>query len=288
MKLGLRYLNQAGCSAPSFMAEIASAAEEAGFESLWVSDHVVVPTAVGSECDAAAFARRISGHVDGRVYLDPFACLAHLAAATRTINLATAVIVLPLRHPLLVAKAAATVDFLSEGRFMLGIGAGWLREEFAALGVDFAQRFRVMDEHVDAIRSSWELEPSEFSGEYSRWSDVAALPRPPHRRIRLIVGGEGPASARRAMAYGDGYFPTGGQAQLRIDQLRHGLERTNRDPEAVEVTLGATSAPLPTAGSGCHRIVLPVRRDTDAGPFTVRRPEDVESVHNRVAELVGD
>lgn len=175
--------------------KIAASAQELGFESMWVSDHVVIPD---------------SHQGFGNVFYDPFITLAYVAAHTCDIRLGTSVIVLPYRNPAVLAKMISTLDKLSEGRVILGIGAGWLQKEFEALGVEFDQRGEMTDEYLEILKVLWtETDPS-FRGKYLEFSDIKFLPKPhqkPHPPI--WVGGGSRKSIERAVIYGDGWHPVG-------------------------------------------------------------------------------
>jgi probable F420-dependent oxidoreductase len=178
----------------------AAALERAGFDSLWVSDHIVMPRTIASRYPFAA---------DGRAtwptdtpYLDALIALALAAAVTTRVRLGTAALVLPQRNPVLVAKQAASIDVASGGRLELGIGAGWLAEEFEALDVPFARRGARMDEWISILRACWTGTPPAFTGEfYSLPEGVLCLPAPAHE-IPLLVGGHSAVAMRRARRVG--------------------------------------------------------------------------------------
>lgn len=216
---------------PPDIVEIARAAERAGFSYVACCDHVAVP-------------RRLASAM-GTVWYDPVATLAYLAAATARVRLLSHVAVVGLRHPLLTAKQYATLDHLSGGRLLLGVGAGHVPEEFEALGVDFRQRGAVLDESIDALRTA--LGPDEFPehhGKLHDFQDLGQRPRPAQPRVPLWVGGSSPAAVRRAALKGDGWLPQGDPrerlpAQIeRIRRLR--AEHSLRAP----FVLGAIAEPL--------------------------------------------
>jgi probable F420-dependent oxidoreductase len=181
---------------PQDLAEVARAAERAGFGYLATCDHVAIP-------------RRLAGPMS-TVWYDPVATLAFLAAVTERVRLLSHVAVLGLRHPLLSAKQYATVDHLSGGRLVLGVGAGHVQEEFEVLGADFERRGAVLDETIDALRAA--LGPDEypeFQGELFAFRDLGQRPRPVQERIPVWVGGSSRAAVRRAAVRGDGWLPQG-------------------------------------------------------------------------------
>ncbi|WP_329197318.1 MULTISPECIES: LLM class F420-dependent oxidoreductase [unclassified Streptomyces] len=178
------------------LAEVARAADRAGFGYLATCDHVAVP-------------RRLAGPM-GTVWYDPVATLAYLAGITEHVRLLSHVAIVGLRHPLVTAKQYATLDHLSGGRLILGVGAGHVAEEFEVLGVDFGRRGAVLDETLDALRAALGPEEyPEFEGGRFSFKDLGQLPRPTQARIPVWVGGSSPAAVRRAAVRGDGWLPQG-------------------------------------------------------------------------------
>ncbi|WP_331448134.1 LLM class F420-dependent oxidoreductase [Streptomyces xanthochromogenes] len=181
---------------PEDLAEIARAADRAGFAYLASCDHVGVP-------------RRLAGPMS-TIWYDPVATLSFLAGITDRVLLMSHVAVVGLRHPLVTAKQYATLDHLSGGRLILGVGAGHVREEFEAVGADFERRGPVLDETIDALRAA--LGPEEypsFRGERFAFEGLGQRPRPAQRRVPIWVGGSSPAAVRRAALRGDGWLPQG-------------------------------------------------------------------------------
>ncbi|WP_447039127.1 LLM class F420-dependent oxidoreductase [Streptomyces sp. DSM 118878] len=195
---------------PEDLAEVARTADRTGFAYLAVCDHVAIP-------------HRLAGAMS-TVWYDPVATLSYLAGITRHVRLMSHVAIVGLRHPLVTAKQYATLDHLSRGRLILGVGAGHVREEFEALGVDFDRRGPVLDETVDALRAA--LGPDEYPthhGERFHFEGLGQLPRPAQRRVPLWVGGSSPAAIRRAATRGDGWLPQGdprGELPAQIERLR--------------------------------------------------------------------
>ncbi|MEU9720435.1 TIGR03619 family F420-dependent LLM class oxidoreductase [Streptomyces sp. NPDC047976] len=178
------------------LAEVARAADRAGFGYVATCDHVAIP-------------RRLAGPM-GTVWYDPVATLAFLAGITERVRLLSHVAIVGLRHPLLTAKQYATLDHLSGGRLVLGVGAGHVQEEFEVLGADFERRGAVLDESLDALRAALGPEEfPEFEGERFSFRDLGQLPRPAQERIPVWVGGSSPAAVRRAAVRGDGWLPQG-------------------------------------------------------------------------------
>lgn len=216
---------------PKDLAEIARAADRAGFAYVATCDHVAIP-------------RRLAPAM-GTVWYDPVATLAYLAGVTERVRLLSHVAVVGLRHPLLTAKQYATLDNLSGGRLILGVGAGHVREEFEALGVDFDRRGAVLDECVDALRAA--LGPDEFPSHHGKSYDFEGLgqrPRPAQDRVPVWVGGSSPAAVRRAAVRGDGWLPQGDPR----DRLPAQIARLRRLREEAGVTaplaVGAITEPL--------------------------------------------
>ncbi|MFI6008311.1 TIGR03619 family F420-dependent LLM class oxidoreductase [Streptomyces sp. NPDC051243] len=181
---------------PDDLVAVARAADRAGFAYLASCDHVAIPRRLASAMST--------------VWYDPVATLAFLAAATGRIRLLSHVAVVGLRHPLLIAKQYATLDHLGGGRLILGVGAGHVREEFEALGVDFERRGAVLDESIDALRAA--LGPDEFPEHHGKlydFADLGQLPRPAQEHVPLWVGGSSPAAVRRAALKADGWLPQG-------------------------------------------------------------------------------
>ncbi|MFJ9812675.1 TIGR03619 family F420-dependent LLM class oxidoreductase [Streptomyces sp. NPDC101158] len=216
---------------PADLLAVARAAEAHGFDYIASCDHVAIP-------------RRLAGAMS-TVWYDPVATLAYLAAATERVRLLSHVAVVGLRHPLVTAKAYATLDHLSGGRLVLGVGAGHVREEFEAVGADFAGRGGVLDETIDALRAA--LGPEEFpehSGERFSFRDLGQRPRPAQQRVPVWVGGSSPAAVRRAALKGDGWLPQGDPRDRLAEQIAK-LRRL-REEAGIEapITVGAITEAL--------------------------------------------
>ncbi|MFG2867410.1 TIGR03619 family F420-dependent LLM class oxidoreductase [Streptomyces sp. NPDC048338] len=269
MSVGLRALNVVW-RGPSFLREMAHAAEEAGAESLWVSDHVVLPSAPRPHERS-----RTQG-----AFVDAFASLGFLAAVTDRVRLGVAVVILPLRHPLLVAKAAAGLDALSGGRLLLGVGCGWLEPEFRALGIGYADRGARTDEYLDALRAAWSNGTEGHSGRYAAWQGTAVVaPRPALGRVPIVVGGETDAALRRALRQGDGFFPTG-PCRLALSQAA----RRHRPGMPVTLPVLPDGADLEGAVRTADRVVLTVRPEAPYADFAVRNPGEVAPALARVRD----
>jgi probable F420-dependent oxidoreductase len=192
---------------------------------------------------------------------DPLIWLTHAAAVTTRIRLATGILILPQRHPFYVAKAVATLDQLSRGRVILGVGIGWLEEEFRGLGIPWAGRAERTEEAVRALRSLWADGASAFQGRHFAWGAVESNPKPAQRPgVPIVIGGQVPAAARRAARLGDGFFParTDGLREL-LAVLAQECAVLGRDPGEVEVTTGIVGR-LPTRADLAELAALGVGR----------------------------
>lgn len=216
---------------PEDLLEIARAADRSGFAYLASCDHVGIP-------------RRLAAAMS-TIWYDPVATLSFLAAATERVRLLSHVAIVGLRHPLLTAKQYATLDHLSGGRLVLGVGAGHVQEEFEALGVDFHQRGAVLDECLDALRAA--LGPDEFPEHHGKLYDFEGLgqrPRPAQARVPLWVGGSSPAALRRAALKGDGWLPQGDPRDRLPGQIARIRELREQAGVRGPFTVGAITEPL--------------------------------------------
>ena len=275
MKFGLRYCNIGPYVDPARAIELVQAAEEAGFDSAWTVEHTVLPGGYQSIYPYSPTGRMPGGEAEF-VLPDPLMWLAYVASVTTRIKLGTAVMILPQHNPVITAKQVATLDHLSGGRVLLGIGVGWLKEEFEAIGAPFADRGRRADEYVAAMRELWSAEAPTFHGEFVHFDKAYCKPQPVNGSVPIVVGGDSKPAARRAGRLGDGYFPARGSQVEMIDLAKRTAEQHGRDPEALEIT---TSFPdlvgeIPTlAAAGIHRLVVPVSSATGL-KAVVASPDD--------------
>jgi probable F420-dependent oxidoreductase len=289
MKFGLRYANLGRYVDGPAAVELARAAEAAGFDSIWTVEHVVVPHGYQSRYPYSASGRMGSGLEDFPIP-DPLMWLSYIASATRSIKLGTAILILPQRNPVITAKAVATLDHMAGGgRVLLGIGVGWLAEEFATLGVPFADRGARTDDYVAAMRALWSQERASYEGRFASFKDVFCRPLPPARRIPVVVGGDTKAAARRAGRLGDGYFPARGAPAELFEEMRRSAAEAGRDPASIEITVAAPAG-IPDiealARMGVARVAVPV--SAAAGlPAQVRTPDDVLRYGKDVIERFG-
>ena len=234
MKFGIGFATSGKFSDPGLLAHLATTAERCGFESLWSVEHVAVPVRhlpyPGSKDGS------MPGGDDVAIP-DPLIPLAYVAAVTKTIKLATGILILPQRHPIYTAKEVATVDVLSGGRVILGIGSGWMKEEFEALGIDFHHRGAMTDEAIQALRALWKDGAASFEGKHFKFGPLHSNPKPVARNVPIHVGGHSTAAARRAGRYGDGFFPTVMNPE-KLKELfatvRSEAQRAGRNPDAIE------------------------------------------------------
>ena len=206
------------------MDELAPAVEQAGFESLWVAEHSHIPTSRQSPYPAGGELPRHYFHT-----LDPFIALTVAALASRRLLVGTGICLLIQRDPIHTAKEAASVDVLSGGRFLFGIGGGWNREEMADHGTAFETRWKLLRERVEAIKAMWTQDEPQYHGEMVELPPMWAWPKPvqkPHPPI--ILGGNGANTLKRVVAYCDGWMPNRGQALERIPELRRMAEEAGR------------------------------------------------------------
>jgi probable F420-dependent oxidoreductase len=255
------FANTGKFALPEHAAALAQAAEDVGMESLWTVEHVIVPNQYDSVYPYNR-AGKLPGDFSNDVP-DPVVWMSFVAGITRRIRLSTGILILPQRHPLYVAKEFATLDQLSGGRAMMGIGIGWLKEEFDALGLAFDERVARAEESIQALRVLWNQASATFEGEQFSWSDVGSYPKPVQPGgVPIIVGGHVPAAARRAARLGDGFFP--GRID-RLDELlaamRRECDKLGRDPSEIELTTGTPDMTLEgiesMAQKGIHRLVMP-------------------------------
>ena len=259
MKLGLFNMNMGANADPQTSVAVAQAAEAAGFESLWVGEHVVLPDPQAPPSPLAP---------EDRI-TDPIVALAFLAASTTRIRLGTGIIILPQRNPLVLAKELASLDALSNGRLIFGIGVGYLEPEFRAIGAPFEQRGAVTDEYLAAMRAIWSQTKPAYQGRFVSFADVQAHPQPVQRpHPPIVVGGRTAAAFRRAVQQGNGWYgfalDLDGTAQA-LAGLRAAAQQHTRPahlgPLEISITPGRGAAvDLATAEKyaalGVHRLIL--------------------------------
>jgi probable F420-dependent oxidoreductase len=290
MKFAIAFANTGPFINPDKAVAMAQAAEAAGFESLWTVEHVVVPADYQSPYPYSDTGKMPGG--DDSPIPDPLIWLTYVAAATQAINLATGILILPQRNPVVLAKELATLDFMSNGRMVLGTGVGWMKEEFDAIGVPFDERGRRTDDHVAAMRALWSQEKATHHGEFTQFDECISRPQPVRGSVPIHIGGHTDIAARRAGRLGDGFFPGRGtheELSRSFDIVRNEAKEHGRDPDAIEMTTGGNGAVCgraldevkALADIGVSRVILPAflfYRDTAAA--LARYGEDVISKTN--------
>ncbi len=277
MKLGLYGINFGPCARPETAARVARAAEAAGFDSVWTGEHVVLP-------DPQVPPSPVPAHTP---MLDPAVALAYLAAHTTTLRLATGIVILPQRNPVVLAKEMASLDVVSGGRLIFGVGVGYLEAEFDAIGAPFAQRAARMDEYLDAILALWTQSSPRFEGATVRFSGIDAQPRPiqrPHPPI--VIGATSPPAWRRAVQRANGWYgfalDLAATAKC-LDGLREAARRVERPAALGPLEISVTPPPgVPDrdalaryAELGVQRLVLLplVRSEDELLAFVARAAE---------------
>ena len=247
MEFGFSLPGRGPLAHPDNLVKMTVTAEQLRYASVFVTDHIVLPASMAK----SVYPYSSDGHFPGGAeqdYLEPLAMMAYLARATSKIRLGTSVLVLPYRHPLLMAKMLATVDVLSRGRVILGAGVGWLREEFEAVGAPpFEARGAATDEAIELMRRAWTVNPVAFEGRHYRVRDVFALPKPVQKGgIPIWIGGHTDAAVRRTGRLGDGWHPIAlrppgnllpDEFATKVKLLHAAAREAGRDPRAIVISL---------------------------------------------------
>lgn len=283
MKIGIHLGNNGASASASSIATLAARAEELGFDSVWVSDHIAIPTEISSIYPYGPPGSFSPEHTQN--FWEAFSVLAFVAGMTKRIELGTSVIVLPQRPPLLIAKQWATLDALSGGRMILGVGAGWMREEFDALGFgdQFDRRGVATDESINIFRAAWTTDgPLEHHGKAYDFGPILMWPNPARPGgLPIWIGGHGKRSIRRAAELGDGWQPlriSVEELSGHIGYLREQLTRYGRQPEAVTISLGV-SAHAPGTKSESEVPEWELAGDPDASAEKLRRYREAGVQH---------
>jgi probable F420-dependent oxidoreductase len=262
MKFGIIFGNAGPLGRPDLTTGLARLAEEHGFESLWSVEHTVIPSGYESEYPYDESGKMAGG--DQVSITDPLIWMTWVAAITSRIRVASGILILPQRNPCILAKELATLDVLSSGRVDRGVGIGWLREEFDALGVPFEERGARTDEYIAAMRALWADGPTTFEGRFTSFRECNSYPKPVQPGgVPIVVGGHSEAAAKRAGRLGDGFFP----GRFRPDELepllatmRRSAVDAGRDPDSIEVTGGGAldlEGAKRFADMGVDRLVIP-------------------------------
>ena len=266
MKFGLHSVNLHTCAYPDAGARVARAAEAEGFESLWVADHVVLP-------DPPVPGRPMAP--DMRL-LEAIVALTFLAAHTSRIKLATGVIILPQRQAVVLAKQLASLDVLSNGRVIFGLGVGWCEPEMKATGAPFKERGRIGDDYLAAMRALWTQKQPAHRGPYVSFEGIQAMPRPVQASIPVVVGGRTAPAYRRAVTKGNGWYGFGldiAETEKSVIALTEAAKRSARPAElgALEISVTPPGFDVPDKAllqayeaAGVDRLILRPRPDMDA------------------------
>lgn len=233
MKIGIFGINNGPLAQPERMLAVAREAESAGIESLWTGEHIALP-------DPHVAPAPVPPEYP---MLDPSAALSFLAAATERIRLATGIIIVPQRNAVELAKELASVDVLSGGRLIFGIGVGYLKPEFDALGISFASKGPRTDEAIDAIRALWMQPKPSFHGRFISFSGINAFPRPVQQPPPVVVGGWSPGALRRSVERGDGWYGFALDVESTracVEGLRDAAKRFERPSELGTLELSVT------------------------------------------------
>ena len=255
MKLGI-FLPISGRSATrTTLMEAARQAEAWGFDSVWTADRIFIPWEIRTPYPYNYAEGSQFLVPPDRPFLEPLTCLAFLAGCTEKIQLGMSVLVLPYRHPLYWAKIATTIDHLSTGRLILGVGVGWMVEEFEGLQAPFKERGAVSDEQLQIVKELWENERPRFEGRHYRFDNVAFYPKPYRKpRVPIWVGGESAPAQRRAARYGDAWFSyfikiTPQELAAKFAKVRQSAKEAGRDPNEVHLAccrpVEVTPEPVP-------------------------------------------
>jgi probable F420-dependent oxidoreductase len=276
VKLGVFGLNSKATTGPAATGRLAKRCEELGYDSWWVGEHVVlpsprVPPAPMEPTDAI---------------LDPLVHLAFVAGVTERMLLGTGIIILPQRNPLVLAKQVASLELLSSGRFLFGVGVGYLEPELYAIGVTLAERASRTDDYLGAMRAIWyDDAPVSFTGRHTQFSGIDAHPRP-SARVPIVVGGRTPGAFKRTIEQGDGwygFFVDPEQTADAVESLRVARGQFQRPPELGEVEISVTPRGPVTADSlrayvdaGVDRLIvypLPVDDEAEVDRFVAEQAQ---------------
>jgi len=238
MKFGIVPINLREFTDPEMLIPFVQRAEALGYESVWTAEHVIIPKQYDSVYPY---------NPDGKLpfksdapIIDPLVALTFIAAATKKLRLGTGVNILPQMSPLYLAKWVSSIDHLSQGRLMLGLGIGWLREEFAAIGVPFERRGKRSNEYLEALKAVWTSEEVNYQGEFINWQGFSMRPKPAQPGgVPLVIGGISQPAIRRTVKYGDGWYVIGKDPddyRTHMQTLAEECERQGRDINELEIT----------------------------------------------------
>ncbi|MFL2517301.1 MAG: LLM class F420-dependent oxidoreductase [Candidatus Azotimanducaceae bacterium] len=240
MKIGIFGINTGACAEPQTAAKVAVAAEQIGVESLWTAEHVVLPDP-----------REAPSPADPETpFLHPSTLLAYIANVTDEIKLGTGITLIAQRNPVVLAKEMGSLDVISSGRLLLGIGAGYLHQEFSALGVDFSSRGAKTDESIEIIRTLWNNANPEYQGKFIQFKNIQAQPRPIQAGgPPIIIGGTSPAALRRTVTHGNGWYGFALDVETTksvLENLEIAKSRYERDPNLGPLSISITPPSRPS------------------------------------------
>ncbi|MGE3329060.1 MAG: LLM class F420-dependent oxidoreductase, partial [Acidimicrobiia bacterium] len=269
MKWGIVFSSTV-CPDPDQAVMLAQTAEEAGFDSLWAPEHVIIPEVYVPQYEASPTGKMDQLSRSG--VPDPLVWFAYVAAVTTRLKFGTGVVILPEHATVAFAKTVATLGHLSKGRFMLGVGVGWCKEEYDALQMPWDNRGKRCEESIEAMRVLWRDSPARYDGRFVRFPDVHCDPKPPDNTVPIHVGGDSHTAAARAGRMGDGFFPAifptprvFDDLPGLIDTMFHAAKDVGRDPDSIEITSGGARTVEQSkwfADLGVHRLTIAVRSKT--------------------------
>ena len=280
MKVGIIPIN-IGVQSGEQIVQVAQLAEELGYESVWTFEHVIVPVDYESKYPYNKSGKM--GAPPETNFVDPLIALTAVAASTSTIRLATGVNILSQVNPIYIAKQEASLDFMSNGRFMLGVGIGWLKEEFEALGVPFERRGARFDDYVEGMRKIWSGDVVEHESDFISWSNFKSYPLPIQNPFPVVMGGVKGKIFERIAKYGDGWYaPAGDPLELKghLESLRQACDAIGRDISEIEITCmwpgrGGNEFLGKLADVGVHRVVVPLMGAANAIESIQKLAEEV-------------
>lgn len=233
--LGIFGINMGPMAPPAVMAEVAQAAEAAGYESVWTGEHIVLPDPQAAPSPAAP-------ETD---FVDTAVALSYLAGVTDTIRLGTGIIILPQRQPAVLAKSLASLDYVSGGRLIFGLGVGYLEPEMTACSTPMEARGQRSDEYLAAMRTLWSQDAGSFDGEFVQFNSVTANPKPAQPSVHTVVGGHSKRASRRAVEHGHGWYGFMRDPEttaVDLAQLAEAAERAERPASLGEIEISITPA----------------------------------------------
>ena len=281
MKVGIIPVN-IGIQSVEQLVQGAQLAESLGYESVWTFEHVIVPMDYASKYPYNDSGKM--GAAPETNFVDPLIALSAVAASTRTLRLGTGVNILSQANPLYMAKQAASLDFVSNGRFMLGVGIGWLREEFDALGVPFERRGARFDDYVEAMRKVWSGEEVNHKSDFIQWENFKSYPVPVQKPFPVVMGGIKGKIFERTARWGNGWFaPEGDPEKLKVHMasLKAACDEIERDVNEIEITCmwpgqGGKAFLEQLAEAGVHRVTVPL----------MAAPNPVEALQKIAEEVI--